>query len=215
MRSIRYILLAGIVFYLFLFTAVDMVAMSRSLYFYEYQKYDVTSVDFVKSYDVDQVTDDIIQYLADRADDMNRNALFEEREIRHMADVKRIFLLGRKLRLVLLLPLAWMAEKMYREKGFVKRFCLSYGGWMTFLSAISMIGFSNFDRAFLRFHHIFFNNEDWLLDPEKSIIINLMPQGFFADMGKYIVLVFFVINIAFLFFIYLVYNASKQKIKVQ
>lgn len=215
MKTFRYLLIAGMAFYVFLFTSVEVISLSKSLYFHEYHKYDVLSLDFVKAYDVDQVTEDIIQYLAGRAENMNRNALFEEREIRHMADVKMLYVLGRRVRLWLLIPLTVMIGWMYREKGFVKRFFLSYGGWIVFLSAILVVGFSNFDKAFLRFHHLFFNNDDWLLDPKKSIIINLMPQGFFADMGKYIVLVFFVINITFLFLIYLMYNAGKMKNKKQ
>jgi integral membrane protein (TIGR01906 family) len=37
----------------------------------------------------------------------------------------------------------------------------------------------NFDKAFILFHEIMFDNDYWIFDPEKDPIINLLPQEFF------------------------------------
>ena len=39
----------------------------------------------------------------------------------------------------------------------------------------------NFDRLFLQFHFISFNNELWQLDPAKDYLIMLFPRGFWYD----------------------------------
>ena len=33
----------------------------------------------------------------------------------------------------------------------------------------------------IKFHHIFFDNDLWLLDPYKDDMINMLPEGFFFD----------------------------------
>lgn len=40
------------------------------------------------------------------------------------------------------------------------------------------------------FHHIFFNNDLWLLDPATDLLINIVPEPFFVDTASYIALVF-------------------------
>lgn len=37
----------------------------------------------------------------------------------------------------------------------------------------------NFDRMFVLFHQIFFNNDDWLFNPATDPIILALPQEFF------------------------------------
>ncbi|MCT7870035.1 MAG: DUF1461 domain-containing protein, partial [Lactobacillus crispatus] len=40
---------------------------------------------------------------------------------------------------------------------------------------------TNFDSFFVIFHHILFNNSDWLFDPNTDPIINVLTEGFFAS----------------------------------
>ena len=40
---------------------------------------------------------------------------------------------------------------------------------------------TNFDSFFVIFHHILFNNSDWLFDPSTDPIINVLTEGFFAS----------------------------------
>lgn len=39
---------------------------------------------------------------------------------------------------------------------------------------------TNFDGFFMQFHHILFNNSNWLFDPATDPIINVLTEGFFA-----------------------------------
>lgn len=38
----------------------------------------------------------------------------------------------------------------------------------------------NFDEFFISFHHLLFNNNDWLFDPRTDPIINVLTEEFFA-----------------------------------
>ena len=48
----------------------------------------------------------------------------------------------------------------------------------------------NFDNAFVTFHLIFFDNDLWILDPAKSLLINIVPQEFFIDISIRVGLIF-------------------------
>ena len=40
------------------------------------------------------------------------------------------------------------------------------------------------------FHHIFFTNDLWILDPATDMLINIVPEGFFMDTAARIALLF-------------------------
>jgi len=44
----------------------------------------------------------------------------------------------------------------------------------------------NFDRAFEIFHLILFNNDYWILHPARSLLINMVPIGFFMHIAVFI-----------------------------
>ncbi|MBP2058592.1 integral membrane protein (TIGR01906 family) [Lactobacillus colini] len=39
----------------------------------------------------------------------------------------------------------------------------------------------NFDQFFIEFHHLLFNNNNWLFDPSTDPIINVLTENFFAS----------------------------------
>ena len=41
------------------------------------------------------------------------------------------------------------------------------------------------------FHHIFFHNDLWILDPATDMLINIVPEGFFSDTVLHIGITFF------------------------
>lgn len=40
---------------------------------------------------------------------------------------------------------------------------------------------THFSTAFVTFHHIFFDNDLWILDPSVDMLVNIVPEGFFFD----------------------------------
>ena len=40
---------------------------------------------------------------------------------------------------------------------------------------------TDFTKYFVIFHHIFFDNDLWILNPATDMLINIVPEGFFMD----------------------------------
>ncbi|MBQ6582919.1 MAG: TIGR01906 family membrane protein, partial [Mogibacterium sp.] len=57
-------------------------------------------------------------------------------------------------------------------------------------AALGYLASKDFTKFFTEFHHIFFDNDLWLLDPAKDNLINLLPESFFRDTALTIVLFF-------------------------
>ncbi len=46
---------------------------------------------------------------------------------------------------------------------------------------------ADFSTFWVSFHELFFTNDLWLLDPAKSVLINMVPAQFFYDLVMRIV----------------------------
>ena len=195
MKPTEYIILAISIIFVLLFTSIELISVLKPIYNKEYIANNVYEVNYVKNYPVDYVTDDIILYLSDVIDDMNQRDYFENRENIHMIDVKVLFDLGKIIRLICIIFISFILSKLSEEKEFVKKYRITYIGVLFLISFIAIVISRNFSVAFVKFHHIFFNNDNWILDPSESIIINLMPERFFVNLSIYIIATFIVLNI--------------------
>ena len=51
-------------------------------------------------------------------------------------------------------------------------------------AAAAFIGIASvidFNAVFVRFHHIFFDNDQWIFDPATDYMIRMLPEGLFYD----------------------------------
>ncbi len=195
MKTFSYIILVSSMIFVLLFTSVELISILKPIYNKEYLANNVYEVDYVKNYPVDFVTDDVILYLSDIIDDMNQRDYFENRENIHMMDVKKLFDIGKIVRLICIVIVSFLFSKHSKEKDFIKKYRITYIGTIGFLLTFAAVLSQNFSTAFVKFHHIFFNNDYWILDSSESIIINLMPQQFFMNLSIYILLTFIILNI--------------------
>lgn len=58
------------------------------------------------------------------------------------------------------------------------------------IAALAAIISTNFTKYFILFHHMFFNNDLWILDPSTDMLINIVPEGFFMDTAGRIAFLF-------------------------
>ena len=145
-----------------------------------------------------RVTDEIQAYLFGRREDFNiygtvggeYRLLFTEREILHMADVRKLFAAGQLLRNGAFVLLLVLGIYLFREnKALLAQALL--GGCLLFFALGAVTGLLlavRFDEVFVLFHEVFFDNDLWLLDPQESILINMVPQPFFVAISKRILL---------------------------
>ncbi len=113
--------------------------------------------------------------------------LFNEREIRHMADVQSLLRGFYTLQLgavaYALLYLAgsrlWIREGYWSALGRKLR----WGGVLTLglFGVFGVLSMLDFDKLFLRFHLLSFSNDFWMLDPTKDNLIMMFPQDFWYD----------------------------------
>lgn len=90
-------------------------------------------------------------------------------------------------------------EKMTMKESWQQSYfgiCLAKGlliGTGLFLVLCVLLGVivaSDFTNAFITFHHIFFTNDLWILDPSVDMLVNIVPEGFFFDTASRILLLF-------------------------
>ncbi|MEF9951382.1 MAG: TIGR01906 family membrane protein [Clostridium sp.] len=145
------------------------------------------------------IANEVIEYLKDNSDNLNRNGYFESREIIHMKDVKDLFSLGKNSIIIASIILAISCILLYRNhiKGwrFYKFLLIGYLGFTAFIGTVLTIGFMNFSKSFVIFHEAFFSNDLWLLNPDTSIIINIMPESFFLAHSLNIFIIFLILSL--------------------
>ena len=165
------------------------------LYERGFEKYRITLASGISREDLRQVALDLRSYFNSGEEPLSVRArifgleqeLFNEKEVHHMRDVKRLLWgvyvvfglsaaclaaliatgLVRKRR-VYLLPLARMSI---------------WGGGLTvgLLVLFGIVASVGFDALFLLFHQISFANDFWQLDPRTDYLVLLFPQGFWFD----------------------------------
>ena len=68
--------------------------------------------------------------------------------------------------------------------------CIGTGLFFAVIAALAAIISTNFTKYFILFHHMFFNNDLWILDPSTDMLINIVPEGFFMDTAGRIAFLF-------------------------
>ena len=123
-------------------------------------------------------------------------------EIAHMEDVRGLFLGGLWLRRIgLKFTLAFAALLYFWKRGRKDRsaylaravpgsLCAGTGVFFAACLALAAVISTDFSRYFVVFHHIFFDNDLWILDPDTDMLINIVPEAFFMDTALRIAIVF-------------------------
>ncbi len=190
-----------------LLSAVELTVYAGTDWFQkEYEKYyvleDVRGEMSMES--ALRVTDEMMQYLKGNRKDLivlttidgKRQEFFSQREKDHLRDCQSLFLLGFRIRnfcgiaSLLVLILAFRNARKRSENGitFTRNVPKAFVVIVLSLLTFGLIIARDFDRYFVIFHRIFFDNELWLLDPSEDNLINLLPEGFFVDTAGHILL---------------------------
>lgn len=181
MKIATYILITLIPLFLIL-TGFRFVVFDREFYSNEFAKYGV--YDQLGKDTADSNSNELIGYLAGK-NELNTD-FFNDREKTHLLDVKELIkqalftfnIIG----IIILLPISYLiVNKRFNELGNVAFF----SGITTLILLILFIGAIayDFDKLFLGFHLVSFNNDLWMLNPETDNLIAMFPEGFFYDIS--------------------------------
>lgn len=170
----------------------------------EYAKYDTPSN--VKGEmsldDAVHVTEDMLDYCIGRLDTLDETEatidgvtapFFTEREKSHLADCRELFAAGLRWRMIAVMMFIVLTIYIYMHNGKTGTLRLLSGGYLKSLAAvlvaaavITVLAIKDFTFVFTKFHHIFFDNDLWILYPDKDNLINIMQEQVFADAAMWI-----------------------------
>lgn len=160
----------------------------------EYEKYQVADSLNMEMPDIMDVTDQMMAYLIGQKDELSvvtevdgkTQDFFNEQDRFHMGEVKELFLGGLKIRnyflaivaaLVILL-IVWKADV---GKILPRAYFIALGIFGALTVALGGLFASDFNKYFIIFHEIFFDNDLWMFDPATDYMIRMLPEGFFYD----------------------------------
>ena len=170
----------------------------------EYAKYDTPSNvrGEMSLDDAVHVTEDMLEYCIGRLDTLDDTEatidgvtapFFTDREKAHLYDCRVLFQDGIRARVIACLLLAALATFIYVHSGKEKTPAILVRGWLRSLCFVAILSviiailcMIDFTQVFTVFHHIFFDNDMWILDPAKDNLINIMQEDVFADAAKWI-----------------------------
>ena len=101
-------------------------------------------------------------------------------------EIKDLLQMGYKiywiaLAYVLIYILCFIKFKRQQWRDLAHSVMLGCGISLGLIAVFGIAAFFNFDRVFLQFHLISFDNLYWQLDPTRDYLIMMFPQGFFYD----------------------------------
>ena len=178
---------------LFLITAsVTWAFNSPGLYNDGFEKYSISRISGITDSDLRQVGADIRGYINSGDEPLNvqteilgeERALFNDREVAHMKDVKRlvwgvyILALASAVYLAALTVIGFVMQRGRFIEPLAKR--AMYGGGLTLglLVIFGIAAMSDFDSLFIKFHQLSFANDFWQLDPRTDYLVRIFPDSF-------------------------------------
>lgn len=123
----------------------------------------------------------------------------------HFYEVKQLFLLDYAILGVSAVVTGLFLRMVKKEQGYWRMMTPLRLMIAAPLAALAII-FMNFDRLFVAFHGVFFNNDAWIFDARTDPIILALPQDFFMHC---FVLVFVLLELVLV----LVYSWVRRKVK--
>ena len=164
------------------------------VYRQEYEKYDVLSDLDMTMDDAMDVTRQMMAYLRGEGDtlsvittvDGREQDFFNEQDRFHMGEVRDLFIGGLNIRTGALAAAVLCVLLLIFTKADLKK--VIPAGYQAALAvtaaALLFLGIAcavDFNTVFVKFHHIFFDNDLWIFDPAEDYMIRMLPEGLFFD----------------------------------
>jgi len=182
------------------FFSVELVAGSENFWRREYEKLGNAGAMGMSDEDLTASTMAMIRYMQGRRDSIDLDvtvngetvSMFNDRERAHMVDVQALFLGLRRFAwgaLIVGLALFVFAQTK-KPASPLRSYTWGSGALLAALVIIGGYALLDFNAFWTAFHHVFFTNDLWLLDPRTSRMINMMPLELFSDVVLRVVLLF-------------------------
>ena len=159
-------------------------------------------------------TTNLLEYLTNKAE-LN-TTWFSEKDILHMKDVRVLYNVSFNLMIffiiifILSTTLIALVYKNYAMFYITKTFNKTLLAFILLVIVLAGIISYNFTSFWIKFHQLLFTNDLWLLSPEESNLIKMVPEQFFISLITTIILHILILFVSFL----VVNNIFKKKFKI-
>lgn len=217
MKKLYFIIIPVSMFFIILLTSILTSTYDKSLYLQQFKANNTyeNSMIIDRNISPEIIADEVIGYLKNDFNNLNKNGHYTNEEIIHMEDVKNLFIISKYLIIIFSVLAVFLSILYVRNtkdlSGFLKKFIKSYVIASIVIFILLAIAFLNFNESFTTFHELLFTNDYWLLDESTSIIINIMPLEFFIAHTINIGKLFFIISLALIILIILISQFIKRR----
>lgn len=194
-----------------LIVSIEMFALNESFFKSEYDKLDTAESIGISEEGLTTVTQRLLAYTRGETPNLDMQEeiggemqeVFGQREKDHMIDVRDLYLAARGVRIaaiVVAIVLITILFVMLRGKALsvlCKTVLIVSGGFLAGVAVIGIWAAVDFTSFWTSFHHVFFTNDLWILDPRNDVLIRMVPQQFFSDLVTRIIIRFISMFIAF------------------
>lgn len=172
--------------------AVEKNTFNINFYMESFDKYNVQEVTGKNKEELQFITEDLLVYLRGIEGRDILEANFSEREILHMEDVQDLFRIGFKLKYLAIFLSGFAIAILWKrkEKNFIKYIVIGLFINWAILGVLFLMIYFDFNKYFTLFHHIFFSNDLWILNPRTDLLIQMLPEEFFMEIASKIVVSF-------------------------
>lgn len=203
--KIAAIILAMVFSVILFISAVEIAVFDKAFYIDQMEKNQVIENTGIYPPDIDLVVDEILSYLRNERDSFDIQArlappqakgfiqteiIFNEKEINHMVDVRRLLNIALGIRNVclILFLISFIYLLMVKKEMIIKSIFWGSLSGVILLALLVLAFVFNFQDAFIFFHRVFFTNELWILDPSIDLLINIVPEPFFMALINRIII---------------------------
>lgn len=184
--------------------------------------YDMVALSGLSESELTFAYTDTVHYLYDQRETLdthiNGTALFNTKEIKHMREVKNIFtflifLFGISLLTLILLLFGYQKyiQQHLRLRWRQRARSIYFLSVFVFFTLLGVVMLFFFEPLFITFHHLAFQNDDWLLNLSTDHLIQFLPEQFFFKRALQIALTFIILHIFSLIIFPRLYRKKRQQ----
>ena len=180
-----------------LFTSLQLCMNDRAYFEKTYERMELSASIGISTDDITLALMRLIDYMEGRVDSIQLTvtengaavSMYNERETLHMLDVRALYQTWRAVRdfavpaaAVLLFAALHTTQKGQRLRLVARAFLRASAFFGAGLAALTVFALVDFDAFWIAFHHLFFDNDLWLLSYQTDRMIRICPENLFSGL---------------------------------
>ena len=191
MKKVCSVLFGLCVIWILLVASIRLWALNSNFYIRPYDQMNLAQQLNVSNQDLNRSIETLLDYLDNRTDSISvtitqndvKKEAFNQREINHMIDVKALYQRVNRAMWISVVLVGIIFIYMGREKQgrltLARSIVEASFAFVIFVAFIGVWIAIDFTDFWIRFHHVFFDNDLWLLTPGVDFMIDILPETIF------------------------------------